>query len=174
MMTRLLLAVVLLAVTKIGLGQQLNVDKIRREYAEAVKNEDICELNLEQLRAGAKSVTEKVYCAAYEILLAKHMGNPFKKISQFKEGKRHLEELIDENPEHIEARFIRWSVQVHAPSFLGYKDNILEDKNFLIKNLHKLPSEEAKSIIYNYLKGANHYLKGAQVFSASELKELAR
>ena len=174
MMTRFVWIMLLLTVAKIGLGQQLNIDKIRKEYAEAVDDEDLCVYNFEQLQEAAKSTTEKVYLAAYEILLAKHMGNPFKKVGQFKEGKKHLEELIQENPNHIEARFIRWSVQVHAPGFLGYKGNIIEDKNFLIKNLYKLPSDEAKSIIYNYLKGANHYLKGAEVFSAAELKELAR
>ncbi|ULT26407.1 hypothetical protein KUH03_05735 [Sphingobacterium sp. E70] len=57
---------------------------------------------------------------------------------------------------------------------MGYKDNIIEDKNFLVKNLHKLPNEEAKSIIYNYLKGANPYLKGEQIFTNVELKELAQ
>ncbi|WP_312190775.1 hypothetical protein [Sphingobacterium sp.] len=174
MITRMVFIILFFTLSKVGFGQQLNIDKIRREYAEAVKNDDLCEHNLDLLNESAKSTTEKVYLAAYEILLAKHVGNPFKKMGQFKDGKKHLEELIKENPNHIEARFIRWSVQVHAPSFLGYNSNIIEDKNFLVKNLYKLPNEEAKSIIYNYLKGANPYLKGAQIFSSTELKELAQ
>ncbi|MDQ1151562.1 hypothetical protein [Sphingobacterium zeae] len=174
MITRIVIIIVLFCLSKAGFGQQVNIDKIRREYAGAVKDEDLCEHNLKVLKEGAKSPTDKVYLAAYQILLAKHIGNPFKKVGQFKEGKNYLEEVIKENPNHIEARFIRWSVQVHAPSFLGYNNNILEDKNFLVKNLYKLPNEEAKSIIYNYLKGANPYLKGGQVFSATELKELAQ
>ncbi|WP_294184726.1 hypothetical protein [uncultured Sphingobacterium sp.] len=174
MITRIVMIIVLFFLSKAGLGQQVNIDKIRREYAVAVKDEDLCEHNLKVLKEGAKSPTDKVYLAAYQILLAKHIGNPFKKVGQFKEGKNYLEEVIKENPNHIEARFIRWSVQVHAPSFLGYNNNILEDKNFLVKNLYKLPNGEAKSIIYNYLKGANSYLKGAQVFSSTELKELAQ
>lgn len=174
MITRIVLIIVLFTLAKVGLGQQVNIDKIRKEYADAVKDEDVCEHNLEVLNESAKSTTEKVYLAAYEILLAKHIGNPFKKVGQFKEGKKHLEELIKENPNHIEARFIRWSVQVHAPSFLGYNNNIIEDKNFLVKNLYKLPNDEARSIIYNYLKGANPYLKGGQIFTAAELKELAQ
>lgn len=174
MITRIVLTIVLFTLAKAGLAQQVNIDKIRKEYADAVKDEDLCEHNLETLHESARSTTEKVYLAAYEILLAKHIGNPFKKIGQFKEGKKHLEEVIKENPSHIEARFIRWSVQVHAPSFLGYNNNIIEDKNFLVKNLYKLPNEEAKSIIYNYLKGANPYLKGGQIFTATELKELAQ
>lgn len=173
-MIRVVMTIFLMTVTKAGLGQQVNIDKIRKDYAEAVKDEELCEHNFDILTEEAKSTTEKVYLAAYEILMAKHMGNPFKKISQFKEGKKHLEELIKNNPNHIEARFIRWSVQVHAPSFLGYKNNIIDDKNFLVKNLHKLPNEEAKLIIYNYLKGANPYLKGAQIFSTNELKELEK
>src|SRR5690606_18663449 len=105
MITRIVLTIVLFTLAKVGLGQQVNIDKIRKEYADAVKDEDVCEHNLEVLNESAKSTTEKVYLAAYEILLAKHIGNPFKKVGQFKEGKKHLEELIKENPNHIEARF---------------------------------------------------------------------
>lgn len=174
MITRILFTIFLSTIVTIGFAQQLNIDKIRREYSKAVKDEELCKRNFDLLDEGAKSSTEMVYRAAYEILLAKHIGNPFKKVGQFKQGKQDLEELIRAYPTHIEARFIRWSVQVHAPSFLGYKDNIMEDKNFLVKNLYKLPNEEAKSIIYNYVKGANPYLKGEQIFTINELKELGK
>ena len=73
MITRIVLTIVLFTLTKVGLGQQVNMEKIRKENAEAVKDEDLCEHNLEALTEGAKSPTEKAYLAAYQILLAKHM-----------------------------------------------------------------------------------------------------
>jgi len=42
--------IVLFFLSKAGLGQQVNIDKIRREYAVAVKDEDLCEHNLKVLK----------------------------------------------------------------------------------------------------------------------------
>lgn len=148
-------------------AQDLNLLKIRKEYSLAVKDEDICENNLNVLRAKAKATTDKGYLAVYEMVYAKHMGNPFKKIGQFKKGKNLLESLIKQNPNNVELRFIRWSVQIHAPSILNYSGDINEDKKYIVANLNTLQPHDAKEIIYKYIKGAN-------CFSDAELKEMLR
>ncbi len=153
---------------------QINVDKMRAEYATAVKDKKLCEANLKILESGANTATEKGYLAAYEILWAKHMGNPFSKLGQFKKGKKLLESVIIKYPDNIDLRFIRWSVQTHAPSFLNYSKDRLRDKEFLVHNLYKLPNLDGKRIIYTYLKEANSYLKGAHVFTEAELTELSK
>lgn len=148
-------------------GQELNLLKIRKEYSSAVNDKDICENNLNLLRSKAKATTEKGYLAVYEMVYAKHMGNPFKKLGQFKKGKNLLESLIGQEPNNVELRFIRWSVQTHAPSILNYSADIKEDKKFMINNLYSLQNSDVKGIIYKYIKGANS-------FSEGELKELLR
>lgn len=153
---------------------QVNVDKMRADYAVAVKDKKLCEANLKTLEAAANTATEKGYLAAYEILWAKHMGNPFSKLGQFKKGKKLLESVIIKYPDNIDLRFIRWSVQTHAPSFLNYSKDRLRDKQFLVQNLYKLPNPEARKIIYVYLKDANSYLKGEHKFSQKELAELSK
>lgn len=173
-MIRLLFLMLVLPVSAVCFAQHLNMDKIRKDYSEAVKNEELCETNLEALRSNAKTATEKAYLAAYEMVWAKHMGNPFKKMGQFKKGRSILETVIKESPDNIDARFIRWCVQTHAPSLLNYRSEVLIDKNFLVQNLYKLPNEDARSLIYNYLKGANPYLKGKEAFTDAELKQLSR
>lgn len=153
---------------------QVNIDKMRADYAKAVKNKKLCEANLKTLESSASTATEKGYLAAYEILWAKHMGNPFSKLGQFKKGKKLLESVIIKYPDNVDLRFIRWSVQTHAPSFLNYHKDRLRDKQFLVKNLQKLPDPEARKIIYTYLKDANSYLKGEHIFSPEELAELSK
>jgi hypothetical protein len=147
---------------------------MRADYAAAVKDKKLCEANLKTLEAAANTATEKGYLAAYEILWAKHMGNPFSKLGQFKKGKKLLESVIIKYPDNIDLRFIRWSVQTHAPSFLNYSKDRLRDKKFLVQNLYKLPNPEARKIIYVYLKEANSYLKGEHIFSQKELAELSK
>ena len=55
-------------------AQELNLLKIRKEYSLAVKDESICENNLNLLRAKAKETTDRGYLAVYEMVFAKHMG----------------------------------------------------------------------------------------------------
>jgi len=153
---------------------QIDIDKIRSDYSVAVKDKKLCENNLKTLESGAKTATEQGYLAAYEILWAKHKNNPFTKLSQFKKGKNRLESVISKNKDNIDLHFIRWSVQTHAPSFLDYHKDRLVDKNFLVQNLKKLPSQEGKKIIFKYLKEANSYLKGDHLFTKDELAELSK
>lgn len=148
-------------------AQELNLLKIRKEYSLAVKDEEICENNLNILRAKAKATTDKGYLAVYEMVYAKHMGNPLRKIGQFKKGKNLLEGLIKQEPRNVELRFIRWSVQTHAPSILNYSDNIKDDKSFIIDHLYSIQHRDVKEIIYKYIKGSNS-------FNEDELKELLR
>jgi len=153
---------------------QVDIDKMRSDYATAVKDKKLFAANLKILENAANSATEKGYLAAYEILWAKHMGNPFTKLGQFKKGKKLLESVIMKYPDNIDLRFIRWSVQTHAPSFLSYSKDRLRDKEFLVRNLYKLPSPGGRKVIYTYLKEANSYLKGDHVFSQAELTELSK
>ncbi|KKX48788.1 MULTISPECIES: hypothetical protein [unclassified Sphingobacterium] len=148
-------------------AQELNLLKIRKEYSLAVKDESICENNLNLLRAKAKETTDRGYLAVYEMVFAKHMGNPFRKLGQFNKGKNLLETLIKEEPSNVELRFIRWSVQTHAPSILNYSNDIKKDKSYIIDHLYTLQHRDVKEIIYKYIKGANS-------FSEDELKELMK
>lgn len=157
--------VLLLLITTQVSAQELNLNKIRKEYSVAVKDEDVCVKNLELLREKAKSTTEKGYLSVYEMVYAKHMGNPFKKLSQFKKGKSLLENVIATDGTNVELRFIRWSVQTHAPGILNYSSNIATDKKFIVENFSKLKDDTVKDIIYKYIKGANS-------FSEGELKEM--
>lgn len=75
---------------------------------------------------------------------AKHL----EKIKLFNKGKTLLEEAIRLSPNDFEVRFLRFATQVKAPRFLGYNDNIDEDKKFLVKNL-----EAGKS----QFKGSPHF-----------------
>ena len=148
-------------------AQTLNLNDIRKDFNKGVKDENLCKKYLQILQSKATTPLEKGYEAAFQMFMAKHTSNPFKKMGYFKDGKKILETQIKTEPANIELRFIRLCIQYHIPDFLGYKDNIEEDKGFLVTNLYKLQDEKTKDIIYNYLKGANMY-------NQSELSLLAR
>jgi len=81
---------------------------------------------------------ESNYCTEIEPYLAcavmqkaEHTIWPTSQLSHFNDGKKRLEAFIKRNPENFDGRYVRLLVQRGAPGFLGYKDNISEDKKFI-------------------------------------------
>lgn len=138
-------------------GQKLSLAEIRKDFKVGHKDEETCKRHLETLEEHADDPVERGYEAAYHMFMAKHTGNPFKKMGYFRNGKKMLEKEIADNPNDIELRYIRLCIQYYIPDYLGYKSNIEEDKDFLVRNLYKLEDDEAKQLIYTYLKGAKMY-----------------
>jgi hypothetical protein len=64
--------------------------------------------------------------------MAKHAGNPLSKYSNFNKGKKLLENAVKRDPKNLEIRFMRYICQEKTPSFLGYKENLEEDKKFIL------------------------------------------
>jgi hypothetical protein len=54
-----------------------------------------------------------------------------------KTGATSLESIIKSNPNNIELRLIRLSVQENIPKIVGYRGSIKDDKAFLINNYSK-------------------------------------
>lgn len=92
------------------------------------------------------------YTGAAKIILAKHTVNPYAKWNLFNEGKNILETAIKSDINNAELRYLRLTIQMNAPHFLGYKSNVNTDKEFLKKNSNMLNDKELKGLIENYLK----------------------
>lgn len=75
------------------------------------------------------------YLAVATMKKAEYAWSPLTKLSYFKKGKKMLEEFIKINPNHIEAKYVRWLTQKMAPSFLGYRENLKEDYLFIQQNI---------------------------------------
>lgn len=104
-----------------------------------------------------KEVNERsapiLYCykgAAY-MMQAKYAFNPITKLSRFNKGKTAIESAIKRDPEQLEMRFIRFSIQNNLPSFLGYDDNIESDKQKMLNGVRMLKDLELKKNITEYL-----------------------
>ncbi len=69
------------------------------------------------------------YYGALNALKAKHVFNPFSKISYLRSALRKLEEATYEGACKIEVRFLRFSVLHNIPSFLGYREELENETN---------------------------------------------
>lgn len=94
------------------------------------------------------------YKGALEMAKAKHYINPFKKLSHFKTGRDILEEAIKQDVNNIELRFLRLTIQVNVPGFLGYHNELLADKTFITAHLDLLESDELRKTITTFIAKA--------------------
>ncbi|KRD11314.1 hypothetical protein ASE21_06295 [Flavobacterium sp. Root901] len=122
---------------------------IRKMYTDVAKSETSAKEFTEKL-AGVSASDDKVLVAykAASILLDSKFADKLKnKIDRFKEGAKLLESTIKSEPNNIEIRMIRLSIQENVPGITGYKKNIKEDKKFIAAHY-----AEQNAALKDYLK----------------------
>lgn len=86
------------------------------------------------------------------LLEAKHSYNIYKKYSYFSKGADILDVAIEKGPNNRELRFLRYSVQNNAPQFLGYYEEMANDKKIILTNLANESDDDLKKKIIEYLQ----------------------
>lgn len=76
------------------------------------------------------------YKGVAEVMLCNYDYNPFCKYTHFLKGKKLLETAIKREPDNIELRFLRFSVQTNAPEILGYYHDRKDDKSRILAYLY--------------------------------------
>lgn len=115
---------------------QTDLEALRNSYAKANSSNANTEafINLAEKQFGSDAVTSG-YKAAAQIMEAKIAKKNRKAL--VKNGATSLESIIKNNPNNIELRLIRLSVQENIPKIVGYRGSIKDDKAFLIDNYSK-------------------------------------
>ncbi|PIF44147.1 hypothetical protein CLU96_1077 [Chryseobacterium sp. 52] len=115
---------------------QTDLEALRNSYAKANLSNANTEafIDLAGKQSGSDAVTSG-YKAAAQIMEAKIAKKNRKAL--VKTGATSLESIIKSNPNTIELRLIRLSVQENIPKIVGYRGSIKDDKAFLINNYSK-------------------------------------
>ena len=112
---------------------------IRKMYSTVVKSE----ANAKEFSTKMADISNSddktlvAYKAASILLISKFEKKIQTKMDRFKEGAKLLESTIKSEPNNIEIRMIRLSIQENVPGITGYKKNIKEDKNFIITHYNE-------------------------------------
>ena len=138
---------------------QMILSQNLEEYRAMLKTGENSERSAKQLieksAVAYKQTNQPIYSAFLAVgqfFMAKHAFNPFKKMSYFNEGKEILDGAVKADPKNLEIRLMRLITQEKTPKFLGYTQNIIEDRNLLIKEYQKTGDNDLKLYIKNYLK----------------------
>lgn len=138
---------------------QLDLSKIRAEYPEAVKSEEKASKLYESLSTITKE-DDKIlvaYKGGVSAIMAQFAKGIKEKTDLFKEGRDLLEYAVEEAPENIEIRCIRMGVQENSPKITGYRDNIEDDKKFILTNYKHTRSKEVKKVVKKYVLQSNAF-----------------
>src|SRR5690554_8141337 len=86
-----------------------------------------------ELKKNKNSTVLLGYLGGYQTVWANHVFNPVSKLNTFNEGKRNIEKAIKNDPNSLELRFVRLSVQKMPLHFWAILPPLKKMKE-LIKN----------------------------------------
>jgi len=148
------------------LSVSLNTDlkKIRDLYMQMSRDEEsaIALKNLVKNNQTISLTLRQAYSAAAEMALAKYKTNPITRLNTFNSGKKLLESLIKSDSSIFEIRYIRFTIQQNAPSFLGYTTELGRDRAFLITHLKFTKAEDPDLFSYTYAYLITHASLGSK------------
>jgi hypothetical protein len=130
-----------------------DLSNLRALYYQAAEDKTAAN-KLSQLLADVNEQSAAIligYKGASQMMEAKYAFNPITKLSRFNKGKTYIEKAIKKDPQHVELRFLRFSLQTNLPSFLGYGDSVAADKKFLLNAISTRIDAKLKQNIVNYL-----------------------
>jgi hypothetical protein len=129
-----------------------NVLEIRDLFHKAIQEEEIAK-RLDKILSEFQLQTpiKLGFQGANKMILAKHAFSPSLKYSYFMTGKELLEEAIRKDSQNIELHYLRYTIQLSTPSFLGYKKNIGNDREFLLDRIKTEVDKDLKNRIITFL-----------------------
>lgn len=133
-------------------GPSTDLSTIRTKYPEASKDEKEAKKLYNELISVSKGDIPVLiaYKGAVTTMMANYARGVKEKKSFFKEGKELLEYALETEPNNVEIRCIRLSVQENAPKITGYRKNIEEDKKFILERYAAMSDQKAKEFIKGY------------------------
>lgn len=142
-----------------------DLSSVREQYSEATKSQKNAE-DFYNLVANASKDNKVMlgYKGAAIALKAKFAKDRKAKKSLFIDGVKLIENAIKSEPNNIELRLIRLSIQENTPKILNYKSNINEDKKLILTNFGK-QNQSLKEHITSFVKQSS-------VFSEMEKKSI--
>jgi hypothetical protein len=130
--------------------------EIRNLYAKSASSKASNGKLLRLLEGADKgSALMEGYRGAALMIEASHLLSPLSKWNRFKIGKGLIEHAVKAEPDNVETRYIRLTIQTNLPAFLGYSSHVKTDKNLIMAQLPKLDDKDLAARIRDYLLSAD-------------------
>ncbi|SDD63378.1 hypothetical protein SAMN05421636_101261 [Pricia antarctica] len=136
-----------------------DLETVRQDYRKASENAEATKKLFEGLTEIGKNdnVVLVAYKGAVTTMMAEYAEGIKNKKSFFKEGRDLLEYAIKTEPENVEIRCIRLSVQENVPKITGYHKNKEADKAFILANYASMEEAGAKEFVKRYTSASDSF-----------------
>jgi len=134
---------------------------IRDEFYLAVEDENSAESLLKFLKGNfnypGETTPAKIlaYTGAVEAVMAKHVFNPYSKFKYVINGLKKLNNAVEQSPDLLEVRFLRFAVLHNIPGVFGVTDERKSDMEAVYESLLK---KNYSDIDYDLQKGIAGFL----------------
>lgn len=114
----------------------VDINQVRKDYIKAVEDSDVADKLCQQLEEIKNpDALMLAYLGSVQAIKAKHAWNPVNKMSFLKQGFDTINSAVNKDPNQLEVRFLRFSLQYYVPAFLGYSKNLMNDKSKIVSIL---------------------------------------
>ncbi len=113
-----------------------DVAKVRAAIMLGINSETVNDSLLKKLKAVSNpSALMQAYLATSYSLVAKHAWSPYTKIKYLIKSEDELAKAVKRDPNSLEIRFMRFSIESNCPSFIGFSKNLDADKKIILNSL---------------------------------------
>lgn len=151
------------SVFSIFLALAINISAVRGLYQEAINDSSAADKLVNATEKLKSQAAMRAYYGTGLALQAKHSWNPATKLSKAKDAATELNAAVQSSNEDLEIRFLRFSFEANAPSFLGLSSHIVSDKKWILEHLDK------KHAIWPVIQS---FLKSSDLLTAEEKKKI--
>lgn len=149
---RKLLIILLFTTCNYGFAQSLKLNEIRESFFELTFDSKNTPQFYDELKKIADpSPTVTAYMGATQALMVKHAWNPFSKWKFLRLSEKTLRKAVNKDPENVEVRFLRFSVEKNIPHMLGFSEHIEGDQDFLLTHIDKFDMAELNDEYFKFI-----------------------
>jgi len=142
-----------------------NLVEIRKAFPNAAQNESSASAFASKLaEVSNDDKTLVAYKGASITMVSKFKKKISEKISTFKEGAKLIESAVASEPNNIEIRLVRLSVQENVPGITNYKKSIKDDAAFILKHYN-----EQNNALKDYIRS---FISHSKSFSVEEKQSI--
>lgn len=111
------------------------IENIELAMVKAVESPRVTDsLYTKLIRKKSDNALLTAYIGTLEALKAKHAWNPYNKVKYVSLSQKTMAKAVKQEPNNLQIRFMRFSIQHFTPGFLGYSTEIREDRKAIISH----------------------------------------
>ncbi len=126
-------------------AKAIDINQLRKDYILSVDDSDKADAVCRKLESIKNpDALTLAYLGSIQAIKGKHAWNPVNKMSYLKQGFSTIDRAVLKDPNLLEVRFLRFSLQYYVPAFLGYSKNLIADKDKIVSLIRNTTASNLK------------------------------